>query len=79
MTAHQQLANMTDWLVNPKGDPCSWCPGNLPEAEPFDLIGALTVLCRGHAAEWAGESIDGLNKAEAAAYADMEALGYFDA
>lgn len=73
-----RLTTDSDWLFNQAGDPCSWCPGSLPEAEPFDLIGALTVLCRGHAAEWCGESIDGLNRAEAAAYDDMTALGYFD-
>lgn len=66
-----------DWNVTPYGKNCLWC-GDNPDYEPGDDVEAAEKLCRGHLAEFTGVSIDGLDRAERAAHADMEALGYFD-
>lgn len=63
-----------EWHTTPSGDDCLWCAGSA--AEPAD--NAETLLCRGHLAEYLGESLDSLDRAEADARADMSNLGYFD-
>jgi hypothetical protein len=79
-----ELHLASDWKCTPDGNPCPWCAEEVADfpplagPEPADLDDALNTLCRGHAAEYAGESIASMGRAERAAYGDMEDLGYFD-
>lgn len=65
-----------EWYSTPNGNRCAWCAGS--DTEPTDADDAELTLCRGHLAEWLGESLASLDAAENAAYADMAALGFFD-
>jgi hypothetical protein len=56
---------------------CAWCRG-LDDFEPFDLDDADQTLCLTHVAEYAGTSVTGLERMDAAQTADMADLGYFD-
>jgi hypothetical protein len=69
-----------EWKVSGDGHDCKWCPGKRQseDFEPFDAIEAGDALCRGHLAEYMGESLASLDRAEDAARADMADLGYFD-
>lgn len=78
-TVRQINAFAQEWYKNPSGDPCPWCKdGDASPFEPDDDDDAEQLLCRGHLAEYLGESLASLDRMEAAEHADMEALGYFD-
>jgi hypothetical protein len=67
-----------DWFTAPAGDPCLWCSSEAPEFEPADDDDAEQTLCRGHLAEFLGESLASLDRRDAEVHADMANLGYFD-
>lgn len=67
---------LAEWYKTPSGAECPWCKGQ--EIEPADEDDAFATLCRGHIAEYLGESLASLDRREAAERADMEAMGYFD-
>jgi hypothetical protein len=71
-----QDITLADWDKTPAGDPCAWCTGG--NAEPDDEIDAQDKLCRGHLAEYLGESLESLDRAEMEAFHDMGTLGYLD-
>jgi hypothetical protein len=57
-----QDMSVDDWHVNPSGGKCPWCKDGLSSPfEPEDQEDAEMYLCTGHAAEYAGLSIDALN------------------
>ncbi len=58
-----------DWYKTPSRSDCAWCFGH--DYEPFDADDAEATLCRGHLAEYEGTSLDGLDREDAARYADM--------
>ena len=58
-----------DWNKTPSGNRCLWCAGS--DYEPIDADDAEMTLCRGHLAEYEGTSLDGLDREDAARYADM--------
>jgi hypothetical protein len=52
-----------DWYLTPSGDKCPWCKDGLTSPfEPEDEEDAEMSLCRGHAAEYAGLSLDGMDR-----------------
>ena len=52
-----------DWFTTPSGDKCPWCKDGLSSPfEPEDDEDAEMHLCRGHAAEYAGLSLDGMDR-----------------
>jgi hypothetical protein len=57
----------TDWYTTPSGDKCPWCEAypTVSEFEPEDDDDAEMSLCRGHAAEYAGLSLDGMDRRDA--------------
>ena len=58
---------------------CPWCKDGLSSPyEPTDGIDAEKRLCRAHLAEYEGTSLDGLDREDAAMYADMTNLGIYD-
>ena len=61
-----------DWYKTPAGADCPRCFGK--DFEPFDCDDAEQTLCRGHLAEFEGTSLDGLDREDAAAYADYAEL-----
>lgn len=65
------------WYHAPCGDKCPWCHGN-DYFEPADADDAEMILCRSHLAEYLGESLAGLDRADAEQMADAASLGYFD-
>lgn len=67
-----------EWGITPAGDGCAWCEDENSEFAPFDEDDASQTLCRGHFAEFAGESLVSLDHREAGERADMANLGYFD-
>jgi hypothetical protein len=51
-----------DWHVTASGGKCPWCKDGLSSPfEPEDEDDADMSLCRGHAAEYAGLSLDGMD------------------
>lgn len=58
-----------DWYTTPAGADCGWCFGT--DFEPLDADDAEATLCRGHLAEYEGTSLEGLDREDAARYADM--------
>jgi len=65
-----------DWRYAGDSSDCAWCADEDSSFEPFDAIHAGEKLCRGHLAEYLGESLDSLVRAEKAALHDMEDLGF---
>jgi hypothetical protein len=71
-----------DWYTTPSGDNCPWCEAagmvarvtnwDMPDFEPEDEDDALMSLCRGHAAEYMGLSLDGLDHMESELYQDQQ-------
>jgi hypothetical protein len=52
-----------DWYLTPSGNKCPWCKDGLTSPfEPEDEEDAEMSLCRGHAAEYAGLSLDGMDR-----------------
>lgn len=61
-----------DWHVTPSGGKCPWCKDGLTSPfEPQDEDDAYMSLCRGHAAEYAGLSVDGMDRRDSELYADQ--------
>lgn len=51
-----------DYFVTPSGGKCPWCKDGLSSPfEPEDDEDAEMSLCRGHAAEYAGLSLDAMD------------------
>lgn len=65
-------------MKTPSGEQCPWCADENSEFDLFDFDDAEMTLCRSHLAEWAGTTVDGLDRMYAAERADMDALGYYD-
>ena len=60
------------WHVNPSGDKCPWCKDGLSSPfEPEDEDDALMHLCTGHAAEYAGMSVDEMDRRDSEESYDM--------
>lgn len=57
---------------------CAWCRNPESDFDPMDLDDAEQTLCITHTAEWAGTSIDGLQREQEHDLANMADLGYFD-
>jgi hypothetical protein len=52
-----------DWFTTPSGNKCPWCKDGLSSPfEPEDEDDAEMSLCRGHAAEYAGLSLEGMDR-----------------
>ncbi len=64
---------MGEWWKTARGATCHWCDDR--DTEPTDDIDAEKILCRGHLAEYLGESLAGLDRMEAVQRADMVNLG----
>lgn len=59
------VKNDKDWYFTPSGHKCPWCKDGLESSfEPEDDDDARMSLCRGHAAEFMGLSLDGLDRME---------------
>lgn len=67
-----------EWWRTPSGDTCPWCADESSPFEPEDSDDAELTLCRGHFAEYEGESLASLDRREAEQRADMTDLGFFD-
>jgi hypothetical protein len=68
--------DQSDWHMTASGGTCLWCGHK--NYDPFDGYDAEQKLCRGHLAEYLGESLDSLDRAEMQAFADMRDSGYLD-
>jgi hypothetical protein len=61
-----------DWFTTPSGNKCPWCKDGLTSPfEPEDEDDAEMSLCRGHAAEYAGLSLDGMDRRDSEESYDM--------
>lgn len=66
------VAYEADWHKTPAGDDCPWCKSDMSDFEPEDDDDAVMTLCRGHAAEFMGLSLDGMDRMDSEMLADLD-------